>query len=249
MKRRRWFFTIFIFGFIAILFGILICFGIIPWNTPSTEKYPVRGVDLSHYQGDVDWQVLSQEGIQFAFIKATEGSSSIDPNFHQNFQRATKTSLRIGAYHFFSFESGGITQAEHFIQQVPKFAKMLPPVIDLEFYGEFQSNPPSKEVVQRELSSCSNRLEEYYGIKPIIYTTYSCYKQYISGSFLQHDIWIRDIMTRPHLNDERQWTFWQYTSRARLSGYQGDTPYIDCNVFYGTQKQFDQYPYIKQDTT
>ena len=55
------------------------------------RKYPVRGSDLSHYQGDVDWQVLSQEGIQFACIKATEGSSSIDPNFHQNFQRAIKT--------------------------------------------------------------------------------------------------------------------------------------------------------------
>lgn len=93
MKRRKWFFTIPIFGFIVILFAAFLYFGIIPWNTPSTEQYPIRGVDLSHYQGDVDWQVLSQEGIQFAFIKATEGSSSIDPNFHQNFQRAIKTSL------------------------------------------------------------------------------------------------------------------------------------------------------------
>ena len=54
---------------------VLVWNGIIQLNHPSQESYPVRGVDVSSYQGEIDWQVLSRQGIQFAFIKATEGSS------------------------------------------------------------------------------------------------------------------------------------------------------------------------------
>ena len=67
------------------------------------------------------------------------------------------------------------------------------------------------------------------------------YKLYISGSFQDCDIWIRDVISKPKLSDNREWTFWQYTNRERLEGYQGDEKYIDMNVFYGTNEEFDNY--------
>ena len=82
-------------------------------NTPSQEEYPVRGVDVYSYQGEIDWGVLS-EGLDFAYIKATEGSRYTDDRFAYNYEQARKTGLRVGAYHFFSFESSGASQAENF---------------------------------------------------------------------------------------------------------------------------------------
>ena len=76
---------------------------------------------VSSYQGEINWRVLSSQNISFVFIKATEGSSFVDKNFAYNFQEAQKTSLSVGAYHFFSYDSEGKTQAENFINTVVPF--------------------------------------------------------------------------------------------------------------------------------
>lgn len=115
---------------------LLVWEGIVPLNSPSPQRYPVRGVDVSAYQGAIDWPTLSAQDIDFAFIKATEGSSFVDSRFAYNYKEAQKTSLRIGAYHFFSFDSAGETQADHFIETVQRIPGMLPPVVDIEFYGD-----------------------------------------------------------------------------------------------------------------
>lgn len=110
--------------FIFLYFFIILWYNGLIWpNTPSKKKYPVRGVDVSSYQGEIDWETLENQDIDFAFIKATEGSGYEDEYFQQNFQNASETGIRIGAYHFFSFDSSGITQAENFIKTVPKNTK------------------------------------------------------------------------------------------------------------------------------
>ena len=98
-------------------------------------KANTTGIDVSYHQGDIDWETLSRQGIDFAFIKATEGSGYADTYFRNNYKNAADTDIRIGAYHFFSFDSPGKTQAENFIRTVPVTDDMLPPVIDLEYYG------------------------------------------------------------------------------------------------------------------
>ena len=87
----------------TILFGMLIYQKKIKINHPTETDYPVRGVDVSYYQGDIDWKVLADENIDFAFIKATEGSGHIDTKFEENWEQSGKTDLKRGAYHFFSF--------------------------------------------------------------------------------------------------------------------------------------------------
>lgn len=226
---------------IVCITGGLFYNGIIWFNNPSMEKYPVRGVDVSSYQGEIDWNVLASQNISFAYLKATEGSSYLDPYFLKNYEAAIKTDLRVGAYHFFSFESSGTTQAANFITTVPKTATMLPPVVDIEFYGDNEHNPPEKGLVQRNLNELLAELEAYYGIKPIIYATQKSYKQYIRGSYTEYDLWIRDVYTAATLQDGREWSFRQYSNREKLDGYDGEEKYIDMNVFNGTKEEFEAY--------
>ena len=199
-----------------------------------------RSVDVSHYQGEIDWQTLATQNISFAFIKATEGSGMQDKRFVYNWEEALKTDLYVGAYHFFSFDSAGETQAENFIKTVPVTENMLPPVIDLEFYGNKFSNPPSREETHEILNPLIDKLEMYYDQKPIIYATRTSYEMYLYGYFEDNPIWIRDVLQPPSFPeyDTREWTFWQYSNRKKLKGYTGDEKFIDMNVFNGTEEEF-----------
>jgi len=220
---------------------LLIWNGFFLLNNPSQQQYPVRGVDVSSYQGNIDWETLSSQGISFVFIKATEGSTFVDPNFDYNYRQAQKTNLRVGAYHFISYDSSGEAQANNFIQNVEKCANMLPPVIDIEFYGDKEKNMPEQSAVRKQLSILVEMLESNYGMIPIIYATKKSYSLYISGAFEDYDIWIRNVLSTPKLTDGRAWTFWQYTNRERLDGYAGKEKYIDLNVFFGTEAEFESY--------
>ncbi len=117
--------------------------GKIKLNVPDPEEYPVMGVDVSRYQGNIQWDVIAGQDVQFAFIKATEGSSYQDPLFAFNWEECRKNRIYAGAYHFFSFESGGDTQAQNFINTVGELQDDLPPVVDLEFYGNYSTDPLS----------------------------------------------------------------------------------------------------------
>jgi len=211
--------------------------GIITLNDPSLKEFPVRGIDVSSWQGEIDWPVIS-ENMSFAFIKATEGSTFRDEKFQYNFSEANKTNLAVGAYHFLSFESGGDTQAQNFINTVPINENSLPPVIDIEFYGKYNLDPMQKEKVKPILDELIDRLEKYYGKKPIIYASYKTYDLYIKNGYDEKPIWIRDTIKRPVLSDGRKWTFWQYGDRHVMKGYSGKERFIDVNVFNGSVNEF-----------
>ncbi|MEI5906653.1 GH25 family lysozyme [Bacillus spongiae] len=226
----------------ALLLMILLWYqGIIIPNASTAKNYPVKGVDVSAYQGDIEWAQFQEQGLQFAFMKATEGSSFVDKFFEENWKNAESTSLRIGAYHFFSYDSEGKTQAQNFINTVPIHEEALPPVVDVEFYGDKEKNPPKRDQVEKELQTMVKMLEEHYGKRVILYTTKKAYDLYIKNSFEQCDIWIRDVITTPSLPDNRDWTFWQYTDREQLKGYKGEEKFIDVNVFHGSEEEFKEY--------
>lgn len=240
-KRHKYFFGLIIVTSILYIFVVLWYNGIIWLNTPSRKKYPVRGVDVSSYQGVIDWKKLENQDVDFAFIKATEGSGFVDEYFAENYKKSASTGIRVGAYHFFSFDSPGKTQAENFIKTVEKRSNILPPVIDVEYYNGNGANPPDADKARQELNELIAVLKGYYGMEPIIYATDVTYNRYIKGYFDNNDIWIRNIFTKAKLSDEREWTFWQYCNRGRLDGYDGAEKYIDLNVFNGTQEEFESY--------
>lgn len=195
------------------------------------EKNSTIGVDVSSYQADIDMEKLKEQNIAFIYIKATEGSSSQDDRFAENWKNAEEAGLLSGAYHFFSYDSEGKTQAENFIKTVGKDIKgRLIPVVDLEYYGDKEKNPPVKEDVRRELKTYLSVIENEYGVKPMIYTRADIYQYYLKGEFDEYKKWISSLYTPLSLNYKDNWYIWQYYNRGVLEGYSGGEKYIDLNV-------------------
>lgn len=202
----------------------------------APDQWDVFGVDVSAYQGEIDWSVLAEQEVAFAFIKASEGSSLQDRYFQANWTGALEAGIRPGAYHFFSYDSPGQTQADNFIAVVPATPGALPPVVDLEFYGSYLEEPKDRQEVTPQLNALLARLEEYYGVRPILYVTYRSYQLYLSGGEYDHyPIWFSSPLVAPL---GHAWSFWQYSHSARLEGYHGTQDRIDLNVFAGSRSQF-----------
>ena len=198
--------------------------------------YPIRGVDVSHYQGTVDWHQLKKQGISFAFIKATEGTTFVDDKFKENWRKAHRAHIKRGAYHFYHFEDDPIMQAKQFTKVVPKKKDALPPVIDFETYGKYVNSPPPEAATVENLRIFMNIIEDKYDQPPIIYCNRYCYSKYISGNF-DNPIWLADPSMSPALPDGRQWEFLQYSFYGVLEGYDG-MKHIDLDLFWGSKKDY-----------
>lgn len=158
---------------LIFLLGFLEYKGIIWHNELFAMAYEVKGLDVSHHQGKINWKAVQEENdFQFVYIKATEGHDFIDDKFLYNWKEAKKHGLLTGAYHFFSMRSSGEEQAIHFINTVPKEPDRLPPVIDVEIHLNHD-----KEKVRQELRNMAAKLEQHYGKKPILYVTYDRYDE------------------------------------------------------------------------
>lgn len=205
----------------------------------------VRGVDISRYQGDVDFEKLHEQNIRFAFIKLTEGKDYIDPNFETYWTGASLWNIKRGIYHFYRFEVSGSDQANFLINNLRELRDDdLPPAIDVEYYGIYIDNPAPKDEVKRELRIMVDMLWDAYGKKPIIYCNKYVYERYLMEDFDDIDIWFRYIGEgMPELPDGRQWTFWQFDDSAKLDGYGGPeaNEFIDLNYFYGDMEELEKY--------
>ena len=231
-KRTKLLILIFLFIFFSTsVFTALLYFGIVWFNNPDRSEYPVQGIDVSHHQGEIKWEKVKKEGIDFAYIKATEGGDFIDKRFSTNWTQARKNHIVAGAYHFFTLCKSGKEQAENFISVVPIVENSLPPAIDLEFMGNCTSRSGRIDL-NKELSIFMDKVQRQYKKKPVIYTTYEFYNRYnISGA--TDILWIRDIFMKP--KKIYSWTFWQFSNRQRIEGIEG---YVDGNVFIGSKEDF-----------
>lgn len=238
MKKKYAIYSIISVTCIALVIGgLYFAFynGYIRMNYPSLEEYPIQGIDISHHQKNIDWDKIDTSFVKFVFIKATEGGDHKDILFQQNWIQAKSKNIPVGAYHFFTFCKSGEEQARNFIESVPNDSTNLPPIIDLEFGGNCKQSKTNEEILF-EIGQFINILEEYYQKKVIIYSTNEFYSTYLTHTFPENPIWIRDILSEPKLlKDGRQWLFWQYTNRAKIDGI--DT-YVDLNVFRGNKDEF-----------
>lgn len=235
-RRRLWWAlggaTLAIVVTVAVV-AALVMNGVLWPNRTLAAKYEVRGVDVSSYQGDIDWDVLAGQDLDFAFIKSTEGSSHVDPEFEGNWADALGTDLVVGAYHFMSFESPGETQLENIIETVPAEPGTLAPVVDLEYYGDFIETPPSADEIWAILDPLLTGIEEHYGQPAIVYTTEQIYASYLTEGYEDTPLWIRSVYETPDLPVGIRWDFWQYSDHDTLDGYSGEEEFIDMNVFRG----------------
>lgn len=216
---------------------ILLDLGIIWFVYPDKNEFTITGIDISHYQLIKNWKEIKKHGIDFVYIKATEGDDFVDSEFQENWKNSKDHSILRGAYHFYSLRFDGKSQAQNFIKNVPVEKNILPPVIDLEFGGNSKVRPKKEELIN-ELKIFSKMIEDVYHKKPILYATDDFYEKYISGELKDHKIWTRNILYKPgKFKDERDWTFWQYKNRGVVKGIHG---FVDLNVFKGSKNDFDE---------
>lgn len=192
---------------------------------PDRSKYPVRGIDVSHHQGDIDWKKVAADDVAFAIIKATEGGDHVDSRISQNLGEAFDAGLAVGAYHFFTFCRPGIEQAANFISTVPKDLRLLPPAVDIEFHGNCPERP-TPERLRAELMAFLEPVEAHFGKQAVIYLPDEAAIRYRSV-MPERPHWVRSLREHP---DQTDWIYWQYSDKGRVDGIEGD---IDLNVLRG----------------
>lgn len=204
------------------------------------KHYAVHGVDVSRWQGDIDWVKLRSQGANFAFIKATDGGDHLDPMFMKNWRGADAAGIKRGAYHFFYWCRVASEQADWFIRNVPKVEGALPPVIDVEWNGESRcKRRPSPAQVREKMQVFMDRLEQHYGQRPIIYTAPDFYADNLRGAFPNHPFWLRAVAQHPSkVYPGRKWVFWQYSGSGLSQGVNGK---IDLNVFHGSEAEWRRW--------
>lgn len=205
-----------------------------PWRGRTPAKYEVHGVDVSRYQGDINWTRAANSGVRFAFIKATEGGDLADPQFQSHWAGAASAGVARGAYHFYYFCRTGAEQAAWFIQHVPREPGALPPVLDLE-WTQSRNCPqrPSPETVRAEAAAFLAIVGDYYGQRPIIYTAIDFWEQNQLWRLSGTEFWLRSVAGHPHkVYDGHHWTFWQWTGTGLVPGVSGQ---VDINAFAGNE--------------
>ena len=209
------------------------CYGLKGYGVCMPHGYQIHGIDISHYQGDVNWKMLEQtrQGqfpVQFIFMKATEGGDFADDKFVANFDSAKAHGFIRGAYHFYNPKTDANKQADFFISSVKLEPGDLPPVLDIE--------KKSRDVkkLQDDLKIWLRKVESHYGVKPIIYASYKFKTKYLNDSvFDSYPYWIAHYYV-DSVRYQGEWKFWQHTDVGTLPGIDEK---VDLNIFNGSSSE------------
>lgn len=200
----------------------------------AAHAMPVQGIDVSYFQGDIDWWKVERAGIEFAYIKATEGADRLDPKFRDNWRGARKAGIVRGAYHVMYWCSPASEQAAWFVKNVSNDSGTLPPVLDVEWNGHSKTCPheiPRKAALAK-MKVMLAAMEEHTGKRPIIYTDPKFHRDVLEGSFTDYQFWLRSTAAKPAKKYRgRDWSFWQFTTTGRVPGVAGA---VDRNSYNGT---------------
>lgn len=206
----------------------------VDFGRDAPHRLAVHGIDVSRFQGEIDWRAAARAGVNFAFIKATEGGDLLDTEFERNWRDAGRAGVPRGAYHFYYFCTNAKTQAEWFIRNVPRAAGALPPVLDMEWnpHSPTCQDRPAPAAVRREMKIFLDRLARHYRQRPIVYTTPQFYRQNDLGR-MDEEFWLRAVARPPAaVYPDQVWRFWQYSGTGIVAGVNGD---VDLNAFAGTR--------------
>jgi lysozyme len=204
----------------------------------AAHRYPIHGIDISRWQGEIDWAAVRGAGTRFVYMKATEGGDHVDPAFQRNWEGARRAGIPRGAYHFVYWCRPAHEQAVWFKQQIPNDPDALPPVLDVEWNGHSRTCPQKvdRSLALEKIQLMLTELEQLTGKKPVIYTDITFHKEVLEGQFNDYPYWIRSTAALPEARyTERPWSFWQFTTTGRVPGIKGD---VDRNAFFGNEGEF-----------
>lgn len=226
-------------GFLGVCIALAFA-GVWAWKQYITrppyvneERYPIRGIDISSHNGELNLDSAASSGIKFVFIKASEGVNFQDENFEENYDKAGHAGLRRGAYHFFRFERDGVAQAQNFLKTIGNRKLELGIAIDVEDQGNLTGIPD--EQIQTHLGQMVEYLN-LKGYRVMLYTNRDGYEKYLMENYPGMPLWICSFSSRPV---DAEWTFWQYNHHGKVAGIPGD---VDLNAFCGSEKDWAHYP-------
>ena len=195
----------------------------------KNSKYTF-GIDISHYQGKVNWNKLktSKHPIEYIIVRSSMGSNGIDTQFDTNWEMAKKVGYIRGAYHYFRPNEDAETQFNNFKKKVILQPGDLPPILDIEKQSKNGNTHLVKEV-KRWLTLA----EEYYGVTPILYTGRTFYVTYLKNQISDYPLWIAAYSGKNKLTGI-DWKFHQFSERVRVTGINHR---VDGNDYNGTIEQ------------
>jgi lysozyme len=205
------------------------------FGIPMPSEYEIHGIDVSKYQQLISWESVHNMQVRdirigFAFMKATEGAGNSDAFFKRNWKKSKEAGMVRGAYHFFIATKDGRKQAENYISKVNLQTGDLPPVLDIE-----QTFGVSAAQLRKEVKEWLDVIEQYYGVKPIIYTYVDFYEKNLKGYFDDYPLWVAHYLQphQPRIN--REWAFWQHSESGHVNGILSR---VDFDVFSGDSMAF-----------
>lgn len=230
-SRSKFFFWVLIpAGIIAFIFFWYKSKGMVQTSTHFHEIIPPGyksvGLDVSHHQGEIDWDLLFTEKgfdtiIDFVYCKVTEGSDHLDTQWERNRDYLNKHGISNGAYHYFNPKSAPRPQAAFFLETYKIRSIDLPPVLDVEDEGFSDEDLRAKVLIWCE------EVKKATGVKPIIYTSLSFYETKFRGKMDGYNFWIAAYSREPEYMTDREVLHWQFSESGRLPGISGN---VDLNV-------------------
>jgi lysozyme len=195
---------------------------------PASNPGYLPGIDVSHYQGEVDWAAVAATGVRFAFIKATDGINEVDPRFAQNWAGARAAGVLRSAYHFFRPGLDAKRQGQHFLDVITVDDLALPPALDVEVTGGL--DPPA---LQQGIKTWLETVGAALGRTPIVYTDPSFWQEHVAADFSAYPLWLACFADRPQVPAPwRTWTFWQHTDAGTVPGVPGRVDLDYCGLSY-----------------
>jgi lysozyme len=190
------------------------------------EGFPAFGIDVSHHQGEIDWEKLFVKErydtiIHFVYCKATEGSDHLDTQWKKNRAELQRLNIPNGAYHFFSPQTEPRPQAAHFLAHWKKSDLDLPPVLDVESEGFSDEDLIAKMKIWLKV------VEDKTGMRPIIYTSLNFFETKFINDFKNYKFWIAAYSRKPECIDDSRIIHWQYSEAGELPGF---AEKVDLNV-------------------
>lgn len=221
-RRRGWFVAAVVVAVVAAVAAGWWFLWVPNWRPPlgDGERY---GIDVSAHQGAVDWRRVADDGIDFAYVKASEGGDFTDRRFAENWRGAGGVGLDRGAYHFFTLCTPGAAQAAHFLRVAAPEVGALAPAVDLELVGNCGRRPPAADVYH-ELDAFLAPVEAAWGREVVLYVGDEFERKYPVRERYGRPLWHRRFLLRP---DVKGWTIWQLHGFARVEGVSGT---VDLNV-------------------
>ncbi|MDN3671111.1 glycoside hydrolase family 25 protein [Echinicola jeungdonensis] len=200
-------------------------------------SHPILGIDVSHFQGTIDWQKIKAANIDFAYDKASQGQGYQDPEYSHNRQGAKNVGLIHGAYHFYVAGENPEKQASNYLEAAEYTPGDMPPVLDLEPGG--MKNTVDKKSFQQNVLKWLTLVEEKLKVKPIIYTDPQFGNEYLDlPEFSKYPLWIAEYGVKnpktPIAWKKNGWLIWQRTDKGKIQGAIGN---VDHDL-YNPEKNF-----------